>query len=77
MELSLDADKIRTNPNKVYGMQVTTDDVQSDSELSYCEAYQSQQEELCHHDEYQEDQEEMSVVQTLLVLVHYWVTISN
>ena len=56
--LDLDADKIRTTPNKVYGMQVSVDDEQA--ELSYCEAYQRQQEELSHDDEYQEDQEELS-----------------
>lgn len=54
-DLDLDADKIRTTPNKVYGIQTSVDDEQA--ELSYCEAYQQQ---LSHCDEYQEDQEELS-----------------
>ena len=40
--VDLDADNIRTTPNKLYGlMQISVGDEQD--ELSYCEAYQQQQ----------------------------------
>ena len=51
-----DADKIQTKPNRVYGMQIISDNELS--ELSYCEAYQQQQKEKISHS--QKDQEEMS-----------------
>lgn len=65
LDMEINADKIRTTPNKVYGMQITVNREEDDSELSYCEAYHDQQEEedeLSHcHDEYQEGRGEVSL----------------
>ena len=54
----IDADRIMTTPNRVYGMQISVDVEQNGSELSYCEAYhdqRQQEDELSdHHHEYRE-----------------------
>ena len=53
--LDLDADKIMTKPNMVYGAQMNVSDEQDDGdEMSYCEAYRQLQ-GACP-----EDQEEYS-----------------
>ena len=56
----VDADKIQTTPNTVYGMQTSIEVEQGahDSELSYCEAYyllQQQKEKLPNSDNDHED----------------------
>ena len=50
--IDLDADKIKTRPNKLYGMQL--DVVEGEDDMSYCEAYQENGEELSYCNTYQE-----------------------